>query len=96
MASASQEQSLGLEQVNKAVMQMDQMTQQNAAMVDQTSAVAHAMTNQAKQLTAIVGVFRIDSDQQATSMGAATTNHALADREEQSSVADNHAWQEVA
>lgn len=67
MSNASREQSLGLDQVNKAVAQMDQITQQNSSMVDKTSAVAEAMTEQAKKLIEIIRVFRIEDDRQASS-----------------------------
>jgi methyl-accepting chemotaxis protein len=56
---ASQEQARGLEQVNVVITHLDQSTQENSTMVDQTSAVADAMTAQAKQLTDLVSIFRI-------------------------------------
>jgi methyl-accepting chemotaxis protein len=42
MAAASREQASGIEQVNKAILQMDQVTQQNAALVEQTAAASHS------------------------------------------------------
>jgi methyl-accepting chemotaxis protein len=63
MSSASQEQSQGLEQVNQAVMKMDDMTQKNSAMVERTSSVADTMSEQAKQLTDIVAVFRVEENE---------------------------------
>ena len=59
IAAASNEQSAGIDQVNNAVMQMDEMTQQNAALVEQASAAARAMQEQASDLTAQVGFFRL-------------------------------------
>jgi methyl-accepting chemotaxis protein len=50
IAAASREQSSGIEQVNKAVMQMDEMTQQNAALVEQATAASQSMADQARQL----------------------------------------------
>ena len=56
---ASQEQSLGISQVGMAVAQLDQMTQQNAAMVEQTSAAATSMGDQARRLVEAVKVFSV-------------------------------------
>ncbi|SAL88359.1 methyl-accepting chemotaxis sensory transducer [Caballeronia arvi] len=58
IASASNEQSRGIEQVNQAISQMDEVTQQNAALVEEAAAAAGSMEDQAKQLTAAVDVFR--------------------------------------
>ncbi len=57
IASASSEQTRGIEQVNQAISQMDEVTQQNAALVEEAAAAAGSMEDQAKQLTAAVGVF---------------------------------------
>lgn len=59
IAAASDEQGTGIEQVNVAVGQMDSVTQQNAALVEQASAAAQAMAQQATALREVVGVFRI-------------------------------------
>ncbi|MFZ4624543.1 MAG: methyl-accepting chemotaxis protein [Rhodoferax sp.] len=56
---ASQEQSLGISQVGQAVAQLDQMTQQNVAMVEQSSAAAMSMGDQAQRLVAAVKVFSV-------------------------------------
>jgi len=61
VASASTEQSTGIEQVNVAVNQMDEVTQQNAALVEQASAAAQAMSDQAQSLRDAVAIFRIES-----------------------------------
>jgi len=50
IAAASQEQSAGIEQVNKAVMQMDEMTQQNAALVEEAAAASESVDEQAQTL----------------------------------------------
>ncbi|MBO9537245.1 methyl-accepting chemotaxis protein [Herbaspirillum sp.] len=60
ISAASQEQSEGIEQINLAISQMDQTTQQNAALVEQAAAAAQALQEQANGLTAVVGVFKID------------------------------------
>jgi methyl-accepting chemotaxis protein len=58
IASASNEQTRGIEQVNQAISQMDEVTQQNAALVEEAAAAAGSMEDQAKQLTEAVAVFR--------------------------------------
>ncbi len=58
ISAASQEQSEGIEEVNKAVGQMDETTQQNAALVEQAAAASEAMGDQAKNLSNQVGFFR--------------------------------------
>jgi methyl-accepting chemotaxis protein len=58
IAAASEEQRAGIEQVNGAITQMDQVTQQNAALVEQAAAAADAMQDQARGLAALVGTFQ--------------------------------------
>jgi methyl-accepting chemotaxis protein-1 (serine sensor receptor) len=59
--AASQEQAAGIEQVNQAIVQMDQATQQNAALVEQASAAAQALREEAGTLAQTVHAFRLDS-----------------------------------
>ena len=59
IAAASQEQSTGIDQVNRAVMQMDEVTQQNAALVEEAAAAARAMQEQADELERQVRYFRL-------------------------------------
>ena len=61
IAAASQEQTLGIEQINQAVAQMDQVTQQNAALVEEAAAASEAMQDQARQLAAVVSVFKLNA-----------------------------------
>ena len=61
IAAASREQSIGIEQVNKAVMQMDETTQQNAALVEQAAAASQAIVEQAQTLTAMVARYDVGS-----------------------------------
>lgn len=58
IAAASLEQSEGIEQVNKAISQMDEMTQQNAALVEQAAAASESMGEQASNLNELVGFFK--------------------------------------
>jgi methyl-accepting chemotaxis protein I, serine sensor receptor len=57
--AASQEQSAGIEQVNTAISQMDQVTQQNAALVEEAAAAAASLKEQAENLSATVSVFKV-------------------------------------
>ena len=59
---AGQEQSTGIDQVNQAIAQMDQVTQQNAALVEEAAAAADSMQAQAEELLAVVSTFRLASD----------------------------------
>lgn len=61
IASASQEQSRGIGQVSQAVAQIDEVTQQNAALVEEAVAAASSLQNQAEHLRSAVGVFRTTS-----------------------------------
>jgi methyl-accepting chemotaxis protein len=67
IAAASQEQATGIEQVSKAVAQMDQVTQANAAQTEELSSTAQTLTAQAEQLQAVVARFklRLKEDMQA-------------------------------
>jgi methyl-accepting chemotaxis protein len=62
IAAASHEQASGIDQVNRAVAQMDEVTQQNAALVEEAAAAAGAMQDQAGELVRAVGVFRLAED----------------------------------
>jgi Methyl-accepting chemotaxis protein len=63
IAAASQEQSSGIEQVNRAVMQMDEVTQQNAALVEEAAAAAEAIVEQAQNLNATIARYNLgDAD----------------------------------
>ena len=59
ITAASKEQSAGIEQVNQAIAQMDQVTQQNAALVEQAAAAAESMQEQARNLSGVVGFFKL-------------------------------------
>ncbi|WP_332853489.1 methyl-accepting chemotaxis protein [Duganella sp. S19_KUP01_CR8] len=77
ITSASQEQSMGIEQVNEAISQMDEMTQQNAALVEQAAAAAQSMQDEAATLSASVSVFKLD-DSYAVAAPAAVARRAVA------------------
>jgi methyl-accepting chemotaxis protein len=62
IATASQEQSGGIDQVNQAMSQIDGVTQQNAALVEEAAAAAASLQEQASQLMSAVVAFKIDDD----------------------------------
>ena len=61
IAASAKEEALGLAQVNTAVNQMDQVTQQNAALVEQSTAAAESLKDQAQRLNTVVGTFRLNT-----------------------------------
>ncbi|MDP3224016.1 MAG: methyl-accepting chemotaxis protein [Rubrivivax sp.] len=67
ISAAATEQSSGIGQVNGAVNDLDRMTQQNAALVEQSAAAAESLREQAQRLTGVVGTFRL-----AGQLGAST------------------------
>jgi methyl-accepting chemotaxis protein len=62
ITAASEEQSSGIEQINQAITQMDEVTQQNAALVEEASAAARSMEQQATDLASTVAVFVLSAD----------------------------------
>ena len=74
IASASDEQSRGIDQVGLAVAEMDRVTQQNASLVEESAAAAAALEEQASRLTQAVAVFRIQQNQ--TNSGRETVSAA--------------------
>ncbi|HEY0488489.1 MAG TPA: methyl-accepting chemotaxis protein [Telluria sp.] len=59
IANASQEQSAGIEQVNLSIIEMDSMTQQNAALVEEAAAAAQSLQDQAGELSRVVSIFKL-------------------------------------
>ncbi len=71
IATAAQEQATGLQEVNTAINQMDQATQRNAAMVEETSAATHKLSGEAATLVSLVGRFRLGNEALQTQRFAA-------------------------
>ncbi|MTV39882.1 methyl-accepting chemotaxis protein [Duganella radicis] len=65
ISAASGEQEAGIEQINRAIIEMDGVTQQNASLVEEASAAASALQGQASQLAELVSVFTVDGAQPA-------------------------------
>jgi methyl-accepting chemotaxis protein len=59
IAESAKEQDIGIREINAAVIQMDQGTQQNAAMVEQTTAATHGLTREVSELSALLANFRL-------------------------------------
>jgi len=72
IAAASAEQSAGIDQVNKAIMQMEQVTQQNAALVEESAAASESMDEESRGLNSLIGFFKVGgTDLQGASRASA-------------------------
>jgi methyl-accepting chemotaxis protein len=80
---ATQEQTGGIEQVNQAIGLMDEATQQNAALVEESAAAATSMQEQAAKLAQVVGVFKLDAQTVAVAAPKAAPARAIAVRPKQ-------------
>ena len=78
ITAASQEQTAGIEQINQAISQMDNVTQQNASLVEEAAAASEALQEQAGKLSELVSVFRIDGAQGRVAPVAAPKVHVSA------------------
>ncbi|PKB19991.1 methyl-accepting chemotaxis protein [Janthinobacterium sp. 64] len=67
ITAASSEQSVGIDEINRAIGQMDAVTQQNAALVEESAAAAESMQHQAHNLAQVVSVFKLNSQQASVS-----------------------------
>jgi len=76
ISAASSEQSTGVAQVGEAITQMDQATQQNAALVEESAAAADSLQRQAQELVQTVAVFRLNPGQVAAPVAPATYSAA--------------------
>lgn len=76
ITAASSEQSQGIEQVNRAITQMDDVTQQNAALVEQSAAAAESMEEQAQQLMTLMHHFKLENEGRGTAVVASRSQPA--------------------
>jgi methyl-accepting chemotaxis protein len=90
ISAASQEQSRGITQVNQAVSHMDEVTQQNAALVEELAAAAQSMTTQMNTLRDAVSAFKVDADG-AARVGAAGRSYGPQDARERAGDARRYA-----
>ena len=80
ITAASQEQTTGIEQVNQAVIQMDQVTQQNAALVEEAAAAAQSLQEQASGLARTVSAFKLQPGSGSGGGGARSASPSLPSR----------------
>lgn len=76
ITAASVEQTDGIEQINQAITQMDEVTQQNAALVEEAAAAAQSLQDQAANLSQVVSVFNLGTGHGAAMMPASTAPRA--------------------
>jgi len=81
IASSSREQASGIEQVNKAISMMDDVTQQNAALVEQATAAAQALNGQALNLTQLIARYKVEDGGEVKDAGEAARAPVLLRRE---------------
>jgi methyl-accepting chemotaxis protein len=77
IAASSQEQTSGIEQVNTAVSQMDQVVQQNAALVEEAAAATGALSGNAAELLDLVNRFRVDAHAATPAGAPSPLSHSL-------------------
>ena len=88
ITSASKEQSAGIDQMHQAISQMDEVTQQNAALVEQAAASAASLETQASELVGATSIFNVAS---SNSKGSATVVHlAKKKAANHGNISDNH------
>ncbi|MBC7415460.1 MAG: methyl-accepting chemotaxis protein, partial [Herminiimonas sp.] len=76
ITAASQEQTAGIEQINQAITEMDNVTQQNAALVEEAAAAAESLQDQAANLSQVVSVFKLDHNSHIVKLAAPVTPRA--------------------
>ena len=72
ISMASDEQRVGIEEVGRAITQMDEMTQQNASMVEQAAAATDSMRQEAQLLADATAIFKLPGDPQLDAVTAGT------------------------
>jgi methyl-accepting chemotaxis protein len=87
ISAASVEQSAGVSQVGEAVTQMDQTTQQNAALVEEMSAAASSLNTQAQDLVQVVSVFKLNANRGSATQSVAAVKETRAKPQMAASVA---------
>ena len=78
IATSAKEQSIGLSEVNVAVNRMDQTTQQNATMVQQSTAASDSLAQQAQKLRELIAQFRLDDGASSQSAALRSTARTMA------------------
>ena len=78
ISAASAEQSTGIDEINRAITQMDEVTQQNAALVEEAAAASQSLQEQAGKLASVVGTFKLGHDQGNATQQSTPVRHAPA------------------
>ena len=76
IANASEEQASGLQQINTAINSMDQTTQQNASMVEETTAACHSLTEEMRRLSELMGQFKVNQNTSVAALRQASAQMA--------------------
>ena len=80
ISSTAMEQTTGIDQINQAISQLDSVTQQNAALVEEAAAAADSMSSEAGRLVEVVSVFKLASGEDRGGFAPQRTSHASAAR----------------
>ena len=94
ISSASAEQSVGIGQVNQSLAQMDDVTQQNAALVEEAAAAAESLEEQARNLAEVVALFRLHPEASASAPAALPSPVRTASRPVRSRSSADDEWEE--
>jgi len=84
IAAASEEQSIGSEQINSAMSQMSQLTQQNASASEELAATAEEMSGQAEQLQELMGFFTVQSKRAGRNVSTPQISRAMSTQDHDS------------
>ncbi|MBV6817930.1 MCP four helix bundle domain-containing protein [Rahnella sp. PD12R] len=95
IAIASNEQSTGIEEINKAINQMDEVTQQNAALVQEASSAAYSLNEQAERLSQAISIFKVSAATATSAVRKATLvkSPALLPNRRAVPAADEGSWE---
>lgn len=98
IASASQEQAIGVQEINSSIATMDEMTQQNSALVEESTASARALSDEAKKLAELMAFFSLDNTKVRSRANGARTKvtpkRQLAAASSLPAMADEDGWNE--
>jgi methyl-accepting chemotaxis protein len=95
MSSASQKQAMGVQEINSSITAMDEMTQQNSALVEESTAAARALSDQAGRLAELMAFFKLDGAQETPGATARSVKHPPARVSTDQQIADvDEGWSE--
>lgn len=94
IANASQEQAIGVQEINNTIASMDDMTQQNSALVEESTAAAQALNDQAGELTRHMAFFKLQDSDRPRPSGRASPGKPAAQPMPAVAAVDNEGWNE--